>query len=307
MGAERVENESLIRAVAAEFGLAVRRIHVFKDITVGNSSWLLTATDETQVVLRRYHPWSAQAELAYEYSVLRWLTEQGWPVPTPYGEVLFTAGRWWGLNRLVPGIPVLNETPPQRHRRGIDLARLEVAMRPLAEMGQRPGWQLQHTAFTVHTDLDFSQLISTFAQTQPRLADWIATSADATHDTLTRAGATELPITPIHGDFTEWNVHYDNDGLAGVIDFGLCRLESRPYELAIARTWRAPEVIAGYTQELARHGWPLTELEQSLLVPIYHAFRVDMALWAVHEGRHSGDYNLTHIERQLERTAVPCP
>lgn len=70
---------------------------------------------------------------------------------------------------------------------------------------------------------------------------------------------------------------------------------------------RAERLRTRCDTELARLGWPLTELEQSLLVPIYHAFRVDMALWAVHEGQRSGEYYLTHIERQLERTAVPCP
>jgi phosphotransferase family enzyme len=42
-------------------------------------------------------------------------------------------------------------------------------------------------------------------------------------------GAAELPVTVIHGDFAEQNVHYRHGRLAGVIDFGLTRQDSRPY------------------------------------------------------------------------------
>lgn len=38
----------------------------------------------------------------------------------------------------------------------------------------------------------------------------------------------------MHGDFAEWNVHYDGDRLAGVLDFELTHLDSRPYELMSA-------------------------------------------------------------------------
>jgi len=61
-----------------------------------------------------------------------------------------------------------------------------------------------------------------------------------------------LPITLIHGDFAEWNVHYRHGRLAGVIDFGLTHQDTRPYELAIARTYRAPETADAHRGELAR-------------------------------------------------------
>lgn len=60
----------------------------------------------------------------------------------------------------------------------------------------------------------------------------------------------------VHGEFHEQNVHYEHRRLAGVIDSGLTHLDSRPYELAIARTYRAPGTIAAYRGELARSGCP---------------------------------------------------
>jgi len=69
--------------------------------------------------------------------------------------------------------------------------------------------------------------------------DWDA-CADAAavqaQQALEAIGARDLPVTVVHGDFAEWNVHYQHGRLAGVIDFGLTHLDTRPYELAIART-----------------------------------------------------------------------
>ena len=66
-----------------------------------------------------------------------------------------------------------------------------------------------------------------------------------------------MPVTVVHGHFAEWNVHYEHGRLAGVLDFGLTHMDSRPYELAIARTYRAPETIDSYCAHLASEGWPL--------------------------------------------------
>jgi Ser/Thr protein kinase RdoA (MazF antagonist) len=120
-------------------------------------------------------------------------------------------------------------------------------------------------------------------------------------------GAAELPLLVVHGDFTAWNVHYRRGRLAGVIDFGLAHLDSRPYELASARTCRAPEVIDGYRDEVSRHGWPLSELESAAISPLRRAFRLDLAVWHVSHARTAGDYDLAAIERQLARTGTPQP
>ena len=110
----------------------------------------------------------------------------------------------------------------------------------------------------------------------------------------------------VPGDFREQNVHYEHRRLAGVIDSGLTHLDSRPYELAIARTYRAPETTAAYRGKLARSGWPLGELEEAALGPVCHAFRVDITAWHMDEGCRTGRYDLVMIERQLSRTG-PAP
>jgi homoserine kinase type II len=115
-------------------------------------------------------------------------------------------------------------------------------------------------------------------------------------------------VTLIHGDFAEWNVHYDDRGdLAGVVDFGLAHVDSRPYELAMARTYRAPEVIDAYRRELIEQGWPMTHLEEAAIPLLHRAFRVDMVAWELDHGHRTGNIDLPMIERQLARTGVEPP
>jgi hypothetical protein len=104
-----------------------------------------------------------------------------------------------------------------------------------------------------------------------------------------------------------WNVHWRGTRLAGVIDFGLAHADSRPYELAIARAYRAPQLAIAYGAELARLGWPLTRLEEAAMSSVYQAFRLGMAAWPMARGLASGDYYFALIELQLSRTGVPSP
>ncbi len=156
----------------------------------------------------------------------------------------------------------------------------------------------------MHTALDWDACIRALTDISPRLASWLIAAAAHTGTVLAAIGADRLPLTVVHGDFAEWNVHYELGRLAGVIDFGLTHLDSRPYELAIARTYRAPEVTESYRAEVARLGWPLSDLEETAIGPVYRAFRVDMASWQIDYGMRTGDFDLAAIERQLARTGT---
>jgi hypothetical protein len=57
----------------------------------------------------------------------------------------------------------------------------------------------------------------------------------------------------------------------------------------------------------APRDWPLSELEEAAIKPIYHAFRLDMAAWELDHGLRTGQYDLTAIERQLSRTGTRSP
>jgi homoserine kinase type II len=290
--------------------LAVRpdRTVVLKDIPSQNGSWLIEMPGGQRTVLRRYHPGASPEDLAYEHAVLDHLAATGWVVPHPVGEPVCHDGLWYCLTRYVPGRPAAPESRAQRRRRGRDLARLDLALRDLGQrIGQRPGWRPQHSAVAAHASVDWQEGVRQLTAVSPRLSAWALAAAGRTRAALAAIGAGELPTTVIHGDFAEWNVHYQQGRLAGVIDFGLAHQDSRPYELAIARTYRAPEAADAYRDELARSGWPLSALEEAAITPLYHAFRLDMVAWELEHGHSTGEYNLAAIERQLSRTGTPPP
>jgi Ser/Thr protein kinase RdoA (MazF antagonist) len=257
-------------------------------------------------VLRRYDQQATRADVAYEHTVLWHAAAAGWVVPVPLTDVVEVDGRLYCATQFVPGAPIANPDGAMREERGRTLARLELDLRPLAEdVGQRPGWRPLHEDVTVHVAIDWRRAVSEFRAVDGRLADWTERAGEATRSPLSTVGAEGLPVTVVHGDFAEWNVHYDERGrLAGVIDFGLAHLDSRPFELAIARAYRAPETVWGFREEPASLGWPLTELEEAAMEPMQRAFRVDMAVWAIDHGFRTGTFDLAWIERQLERTGV---
>jgi Ser/Thr protein kinase RdoA (MazF antagonist) len=290
--------------------LAVRtdRVALLKDVPSGNGNWLVETGGGRRVVLRRYHPGATPEDLAYEHAVLGHLASAGWVVPHPVSDPVRADDRWYCLTRYVPGQPAAKESPAQRRRRGRDLARLDLALRGLGQrIGQRPGWRPQHSAVGANWGLDWPACVAELTARSPRLGSWARAATEQTRAALAAIGAAELPITLVHGDFAEWNVHYRHGRLAGVIDFGLAHQDSRPYELAIARTYRAPETADAYRGELARGDWPLSELEEAAITPVYRAFRLGMAASEIDDGRTTGQYNLTAIERHLARTGTPPP
>jgi homoserine kinase type II len=289
-------------------GVRPGRVVALKDVPLGNGNWLVETADRQRLVLRGYHPQTTAPDLAYEHAVLGHLARLGWVVPAAVGQPVCWRGRWYCLTRYVPGQAVRHEDPGQRARRGRDLAQLHLALRGAAELvGQRPGWRSQHSAVTVNAGYPWDERVRGLAAVSPRLAEWARGAAAQAHGSLAALGADELPVMVVHGDFAEWNVHYDRGRLAGVIDFGLAHLDSRPFELAIARAYRAPEMVEAYRAELAAGGWALSGLEEAALTPVYHAFRVGMAAAEMEDGLRTGHYDLAMIERQLSRTATAAP
>jgi homoserine kinase type II len=295
---------SLLRLLA----ISPVRVLTLKDVPGENGSWLIERPGGQRVVLRRYHRDATREELRYEHEVLDHLAQAGWVVPQPVGELVRCEALLYCLTRYVPGQAVRDEDADQERRRGRDLAQLHLALRGLAgRLGQRAGWRAQHQGVTQQTAVDWPACVRSLAQVSPRLGAWAQAATEQTTAALADIGADALPVMVVHGDFAAWNVHYQHGRLAGVIDFGLSHLDSRPYELAIARTWRAPAMVEAYRTELARLGWPLSDLEEAAIRPLYHAFRLDQISWPITHGLRTGQYDLAAIERQLGRTGTNPP
>lgn len=306
-------DRSAVRGVLSAMGVEPRLVRIVRraaDSEDGNVNWHVWPKDGPRSVLRRYHVYATREDLGYEHAVLQHLSGLGWAVPNPTGPLVSHNGRWYCLTAYVPGRPRASaqETAGQRRQRGGDLARLHVAMAPVAEgLGQRPRWRAQHQSTTVHADIDWESCLQALSEVHPELADWAAAANTAVREELRALGADDLPVTAVHGDFAEWNVHYLGARLAGVIDFGLTHLDSRPYELAVARTYRSPEVRDGYADELERLGWSLSELELAAVGPLDRAFRIDMVAWQLQDGVRAGRFDTSVIVGQLARTGTARP
>lgn len=223
-------------------------------------------------------------------------------MPDALGSPIKADGHWYSLTRFVPGRRRGIETPAQRAQRGTDLAQLQIDLRGLgARLGQRAGWAPVHAgiAGAGPAGREWADGLIALAAQDTALSDELAAAADKSAAELAALGAEDLPLTLIHGDFAAWNVHYVGARLAGVIDFGLAHLDSRPYELAIGRAYRAPELLAAYRRELARHGWPLSELEEAAIAPVYRAFRLGMIAWELHNGLITAEFDVDSINRQV--------
>jgi Ser/Thr protein kinase RdoA (MazF antagonist) len=222
---------SVPAGVLQALGLQPNTVTVLKDVPGENGNWLLEMPAGGCLVLRRYHARATPQDLAYEHSVLGYLARAGWIVPEPAGDLVQFDGLWYCPTRYVPGGAISQESNRQRRRRGRDLARLHLALRGLGEkIGQRPGWRAQHAGVTVHTGVDWDTCVGALTEVSPRLGAWAAAAATQARDSLAAIGAGELPVIVVHGDFHEQNVHYQRGHLAGVVDFGLTHVDSRPYE-----------------------------------------------------------------------------
>jgi Ser/Thr protein kinase RdoA (MazF antagonist) len=197
-------------------GVQPRRVAVIKDVPLGNGNWLAETAGGRRLVVRRYHALTTHQDLGYEHAVLAHLARSGWVVPEPVSEPVCWQGSWWCLTKFVPGDATRAESAGQRSRRGRDLAKLHLTLRGLDErIGQRPGWRAQHLAVTVRTANDWEECVGGLASVSPRLASWARASAAQAHACLAAIGAGDLPVLVVHGDFTEWNVHYEHRRLAG--------------------------------------------------------------------------------------------
>lgn len=299
--------EVLLEDVFAELGVAARRCKPLKVVEEGNSSWRVETEDGDILALRRYHRGATVEAVLYEHAVLDHVAAAGWVVPHPVTDLTDIDGVLYCATAFVPGSPKENESEEDQAQRGRDLARLHACLRHL-DIGQRPGWRCQHAAVTVHSDIDWERCVAALRGVDGSLADWAQAAAEATRAELAGLRADDLPVLVVHGDFASWNVHYSGTGrLAGVIDFGLTHLDSRPYELAIGRGYRAPAMVGAYRSELANLGWSLTPLEEAAIEPLQRAFRVDMAAWAMDAGARAASFDLATIRSQLQRTAAAPP
>jgi Ser/Thr protein kinase RdoA (MazF antagonist) len=258
-------------------------------------------------VAKRHTALRSRAEVAYELEILRHLGRLGWSVPIPAADLVEVAGGLYSLCAYVPG-GSCDTSATTSLARGALLATLHAELLPLRDrLGQRPSWRAQ-------PDLDDPRLqptrqdgLDALRSADAALADDVDRADAASRTELRGLGLDALPTFLLHGDFTTTNVRQRRGRPRGVIDFDLCHVGFRPFEFAIARVQRAPEVLDGYRSEAARLGIPLSAEEERVLPAVYRGFRVGMIGWALADGARLGAVDHDFIRVQLGKLHIGLP
>ncbi|MFI5708941.1 phosphotransferase [Kribbella sp. NPDC051620] len=142
---------------------------------------------------------------------------------------------------------------------------------------------------------------------RPDLADWAEAAMAEAEQLVAESNLSTLPQSVVHGDFAEWNLHFTDDRLTGIIDFDLVHPDSRAWEFVIARVHRSPGLLTGYQRTATELGIPLTERELAAIDPLQRVFRVNMVMAELWSGPRTGRFDVPMIERQLARTGTAKP
>ncbi|MGH7918949.1 MAG: phosphotransferase, partial [Candidatus Dormibacteraceae bacterium] len=144
-----------------------------------------------------------------------------------------------------------------------------------------------------------------------RSEDWVLAAAieaatAAAEAAQQEVGTDRLPRFMLHGDFTAINVLQRRSVPAAVIDFDLSHIGTRPWEFAIARLYKALEMLEGYREEAARIGIALTDEELRAIPTVYRGFRAGMIRWQlIDHGLTGRPLNVPFIRRQLDLLRTP--
>ena len=288
--------------MAADLGLHVTRIRRVSKADahgLGARHWHVWTADNRRLVLRRAAWVRTVPEVEYERRVLRHLSRLGWKVPRPVGGIhLDSRARVWTCATHVGGRR-WGDSGKEQRARGVLLARLHAALGELTQVaGQRPGWAAEPDLERSPAMTAWNQGLEALAGIQPDLVRPIREALGRVRGELHDIDMSAWPRTIVHGDFTTSNLRRP----AGVIDFDLCHLGTRPWEFAIARCQRSPLVIDGYRDEALRLGFPLSREEEAGVPPCYRGLKVLMIATELHTGLVSGHFDIPMIETQLEKT-----
>jgi aminoglycoside phosphotransferase (APT) family kinase protein len=261
-----------------------------------NQHWLVEAQGE-RLVLRR---WAAPADsVAYELRLLDALAARGWPVAPAVAGPIVGGGQQWSMARALPGQPraTTNPTPASEQReRGRLLATFHAELAQLGGLGQRAGWR---RCEEILGDPALDLLLDEHERARPeevRILRWHLERARA------RAAGVPLHDRPgivIHGDFTPWNLLFQDGKLSGILDFELAHWDHRVAEFGLSWRGRYDDVIYGY-DEVA----PLEPEEWAMLTPAWWAQLIDGACTYMRDGIAEDGWT---VKKLLQRSPLMGP
>lgn len=223
--------------------------------------------DGGEFVVQRVNPVDSP-DWAYPLRVAAALRERGWPTPELAEEpVIAPDGGVWLLAHRLPGrprVPSGADSPDEQRERGRLLAELHDALAATGLTGQRGGWAFPGVMVR---DPALERTLTAYARIHPDDGAELLACRAAAVEFFEANPEPDVPSGVIHGDFTPWNLLFDDNRLTGVLDF---EISHRTYLVAdFALSWRGCQdgVISGYEQVR-----PLSDLERGLIVPTFRAW-----------------------------------
>ena len=107
------------------------------------------------------------------------------------------------------------------------------------------------------------------------------------------------PGIVIHGDFTQWNLHFQEGRLSGILDFELAHWDHRIGDFALAWRGKYDQVIYAYAEVS-----PLEPEEWELLTPLWWAFLIDGTCQGMRKGIRDDGWT---IRKLLQRSPLMGP
>ncbi|SFJ68315.1 Phosphotransferase enzyme family protein [Paenibacillus sp. UNC496MF] len=181
------------------------------------------------------------------------------------------------LHPFLPGDPPADDAgDSERRSRGRLLARFHADLATLDGIGQRGGWR---RCEEILGDETLDRVLAEGERSRPeevRVLRWHLARARE------RAAGLRLQDRPgivVHGDFTPWNLRFQDGKLTGILDFELAHRDHRIGDFALTWRGRHDEVVYGYDEVS-----PLEPEEWELLTPMWWAGLVELACRHLAEG-----------------------
>jgi aminoglycoside phosphotransferase (APT) family kinase protein len=263
-----------------------------------NQHWLVESAGGAKLVLRRWA--SPLAEIEYEVRLVEAVGSLGWPVASTVAGPVEVMGHRWSLARMLPGQPADDSNDPAAaHRaRGRLLAEFHgstIALRGRG-IGQRPGWR---RCEQILADRSLDALLARCERQRPQEVAMVRYHLNRSRERAADLRLSDRPEIIIHGDFTRWNLLFEDGRLSGLLDFELAHQDHRVGDFALAWRGKYDGVIRGY-HEVS----PLEPVEWEMLTPLWWAFLIELACRHLASGTWDDGWIMTKL---LERSALMGP
>ena len=253
-----------------------------------NQHWLVNRRGES-LVLRR---WSAMPnDLEYEAKLLERVAALGWPVAPLLEHCADATGRDWSLSAFLSGEPAADKNSPREQRsRWRLLAEFHAGLETIKDLGQREEWRRGED---ILRDASLEPLLIAHERVNPHEARVLLWH-------LERARALIAPLEPraragiaVHGDFTPWNLLFQDEKLTGILDFELARWDHRIADFALAWRGQYDDVIHAYSEVV-----PISAEEWALLTPLWWAQLIEGACRNIRIGVRDDGWTLKMLLRR---------